>query len=62
MLDEMKNAEPGLFEKAAGIAGGILNRLKSAFDIHSPSRKPERYFVRSWKALREDLKTKNLNC
>lgn len=44
MLDEMKNAEPGLFEKAAGIAGGILNRLKSAFDIHSPSRKTRKIF------------------
>lgn len=44
MLDEMKNAEPGLFEKAAGIARGILNRMKTVFDIRSPSRKTRKIF------------------
>ena len=44
MLDEMKNAEPGLFEKAAGIARGILNRMKTVFGIRSPSRKTRKIF------------------
>lgn len=44
MLKGMEEKEPGLFEKAAGIANGILNRLKSAFDIRSPSRKTRKIF------------------
>ena len=44
MLEEMQAAEPGLFAKASGIANGILNRLKTAFDIHSPSRKTRKIF------------------
>ena len=44
MLEEMEKSEPSLFNKAAGIANGVLNRLKSAFDIHSPSRKTRKIF------------------
>ncbi len=44
MLEEMKNAEPSLFTKATGIANGILSRLKTAFDIHSPSKKTKGIF------------------
>lgn len=44
MFDEMKNAEPGLFSKASGIADGILTRLKRSFDIHSPSRETRKIF------------------
>lgn len=55
MLDEMQNAEPGLFEKAAGIAGGILNRLKTAFDIHSPSRKTRKIFRQVMEGAEEGL-------
>lgn len=44
MLEEMQNSEPGLFAKASSIANGILSRLKSAFDIHSPSRKTRAIF------------------
>ncbi|MEE0865508.1 MAG: phage tail tape measure protein [Clostridia bacterium] len=44
MLEEMQNKEPSLFEKASGIANGILSRLKSAFDIHSPSRETRSIF------------------
>ncbi len=44
MLTEMENKEPSLFAKASGIANGILNRLKKAFDIHSPSRKTREIF------------------
>lgn len=44
MLEEMKNSEPTLYSKAEGIAGGVLSRLKKAFDIHSPSRKTRKIF------------------
>ena len=44
MLQEMQNAEPGLFEKASGIANGILSRLRKAFDINSPSRETRSIF------------------
>ena len=44
MLEAMQNAEPSLFAKATGIANGILSRLRTAFDIHSPSRKTRKIF------------------
>mgnify|MGYP000096398787 FL=1 len=44
MLEEMEKSEPSLFTKAKGIADGILNRLRKAFDIHSPSRKTRAIF------------------
>lgn len=44
MLNGMKDEEPSLFAKAQGIANGILNRLRKAFDIHSPSRKTRAIF------------------
>lgn len=44
MLEEMQNSEPSLFEKASGIANGILSRLKKSFDINSPSRETRDIF------------------
>lgn len=44
MLQGMKEREPVLYSKASGIAGGILSRLRQAFDIHSPSRKTKEIF------------------
>lgn len=44
MLEEMENSEPTLFAKASGIANGVLSRLKSSFDIHSPSRETRKIF------------------
>lgn len=44
MLTEMENKEPTLFAKASNIANGILSRLKTAFDIHSPSKKTKKIF------------------
>lgn len=44
MLNGMKDEEPSLFAKAKGIADGILNRLRKAFDVHSPSRKTRAIF------------------
>lgn len=44
MLEEMEKKEPSLFAKATGIADGILSRLKTAFDIHSPSRETRGIF------------------
>ncbi len=44
MLEEMQNSEPALYAKAQGIADGILTTLKTAFDIHSPSRETRDIF------------------
>ncbi len=44
MLEEMEKKEPSLFEKAKGIADGILSRLRKSFDIHSPSRETRDIF------------------
>lgn len=44
MLEEMEKSEPTLWAKASGIAGGILSRLRSSFDIHSPSRETRDIF------------------
>ena len=44
MMSEMENKRKPLWEKASEIAGGILDNLKKAFDIHSPSRKVRKIF------------------
>lgn len=44
MLKEMENKEPSLYAKASSIAGGILSRLKTSFDVHSPSRETRKIF------------------
>ena len=44
MLEEMKNSEPILYAKASNIADGILSRLKTSFDIHSPSKETRKIF------------------
>lgn len=48
MFDEMEEAEPGLLEKAAGIANGIINKFKDIFDIHSPSRVMRKLSKQTW--------------
>lgn len=62
MLEEMEKKEPSLFAKASSIAGGILSRLKSAFDIHSPSKKTREIFeyVMEGAELGLDKKEKSL--
>lgn len=42
--DETDNAHSSLISKAADIASGMMNKLKSVFDIHSPSRKMRKIF------------------
>jgi hypothetical protein len=44
MLEEMEKKEPSLFAKATSIASGILSKLKTAFNIHSPSRETRGIF------------------
>ena len=44
MLNGMEEKEPSLFAKATSIAGSILSRLKTAFDINSPSKKTKEIF------------------
>lgn len=61
MLEAMQEAEPSLFEKASGIANGILNRLRKAFDIHSPSRKTREIFKNVMKGSELGLKDEEKN-
>lgn len=44
MLEGMKEKEPTLWAKASNIAGGVLSRLKTAFNIHSPSKETRKIF------------------
>ena len=44
MLNGMEEKEPSLFAKATSIAGSILSRLRTAFDINSPSKKTKEIF------------------
>lgn len=44
MLQGLKDKEPTLFEKASGIATGIISRLRKSFDINSPSRVMRKLF------------------
>lgn len=44
MLNGMEEKEPSLFAKASNIANSILSRLRSAFDINSPSKKTKEIF------------------
>lgn len=55
MLEEMQNSEPGLYAKASGIAGGILSRLRQAFDIHSPSRKTRQIMKFVMQPMEEEM-------
>ena len=43
-IDGLESREDTLFSKAASIAGTVINTLKSAFDIHSPSRVTKKIF------------------
>lgn len=55
MLEEMQRSEPSLFAKATGIAEGILNRLRRAFDIHSPSRKTRKIMKFAMQPMEEEM-------
>lgn len=55
MLQGMQNEEPTLYAKATGIAEGVINRLKSAFDIHSPSKETKKIFTNVMKGAEEGL-------
>ncbi len=44
MLNGMKEKEPSLFARASSMADKILYRLRSAFDINSPSKKTKEIF------------------
>lgn len=61
MLEEMEKKEPSLFKKATEIAKGILNRLKQAFDIHSPSRKTREMFGNVMKGAELGLEDEESN-
>lgn len=63
MLEGMKDKEPSLFAKATSIANGILGRLKTAFDIHSPSKETRSIFENVMKGAELGLadEERNLN-
>ena len=44
MLDEMETKRPDLYAKMTSIANGILYRLKSVFQEHSPSKATREIF------------------
>lgn len=48
---EMSARQPSLFEKASGIANGIINTLNKAFQIRSPSRVMKRIAGYVWKGF-----------
>lgn len=48
---EMSARQPSLFQKAAGIANGIINTLNKAFQIRSPSRVMKRIAGYVWKGF-----------
>lgn len=45
MLQGLEDREPALYAKADNIANNIINKLRSAFDIHSPSRVTRKIFT-----------------
>lgn len=55
MMDEMEKAEPSLFAKAKNIASGIIDRLKKAFDEHSPSRKTRKIMKFAIQPMEEEM-------
>lgn len=61
MLTEMEKKEPSLFAKATSIAQGILNRLKQAFDIHSPSKETKKIFKYVMEGAEEGLAEEEKN-
>lgn len=63
LYDEMDKQEPSLLQKASNIAGGIINKLKGAFDIHSPSRVMQKIAGYIWEPLedRTDKASKTLD-
>lgn len=63
MLTQMEEKEPVLFGKAKGIADGIISRLKTSFDIHSPSKKTKAIFKNVMLGMEEGIaeEENNLN-
>lgn len=51
MFEEMEKAEPSLFEKAASIANGIINKFKDIFKIKSPSRVMRKLSKYTWQGF-----------
>lgn len=45
MLQGLSDREPALYAKADSIANNIINKLRRAFDIHSPSRVTRKIFT-----------------
>lgn len=55
MYEEMQKSEPSLLAKAAGIANGIISRLRRAFDEHSPSKKTRKIMKFAMQPMQEEM-------
>ncbi len=51
LFDEMEEAEPGLLEKAANIANGIINKFRDILKIRSPSRVMRKLSKYTWQGF-----------
>lgn len=51
---EMNNRAPSLLEQAKGIAGGLINTWRSAFDMHSPSKVMAKIALNVWKGFENE--------
>lgn len=61
MIQEMQNTEPILYTKATNLANGILSRLTTAFDIHSPSRETRKIFKNLMLGMEEGIDDEQTN-
>ena len=61
MLQTMEETEPLLYSKASSIANGILSKLRTAFDIHSPSRKTKEIFKNVMLGMEKGIESEEKN-
>ena len=54
-MKKCKNLNLGLLAKAAGIANGIISRLRKAFDEHSPSKKTRKIMKFAMQPMEEEM-------
>lgn len=55
LMTEMEKAEPSLFAKALSIGNGICDRLRKAFDEHSPSKKTRKIMKFAMQPMEEEM-------
>lgn len=58
MMEEMEKQKPSLIGKMGGIANGILAKIRSVFDEHSPSRETRKIFQFLMKGMQLGMEDK----